>query len=118
MLAAAGAVVIVGGIAAAMPAMVGVAGCGARLLRALGRIGAAERGASVEDDGIIEAWSWVRVRCSMYDARFRHYGPVHVSAHRIGEAAHIDNRLPPRLPPNGAAPVSFCTHGVSRHRLR
>jgi hypothetical protein len=44
MLAAAGAVVIVGGIAAAMPAMVGVAACGARLLRALGRIGAAERG--------------------------------------------------------------------------
>jgi hypothetical protein len=77
MLAAAGAVVIVGGIAAAMLAMVSVAAYGARLLRAFGRIGAAERGASVEDDGIIEAWSWIRVRCSVCDPRFRHYGPVH-----------------------------------------
>jgi hypothetical protein len=40
MLAAAGAVVIVGGIAAAMLAMVSVAADGARLLRAFGRIGA------------------------------------------------------------------------------
>lgn len=52
-LAAAGAIVIVGGIAATILAIVGILGCGAWLLRAIG-LGATERGLATQSDDIIE----------------------------------------------------------------
>ena len=53
-LAAAGAVVVVGGIAATVLAIVAVAAAGAGLLRAVGRIVAPRREAAIEDAGVIE----------------------------------------------------------------
>lgn len=53
-LAAAGAVVVVGGIAATVLAIVGVAAVGAGLLRAFGRIVAPRREAAIDDGRIIE----------------------------------------------------------------
>jgi hypothetical protein len=65
-LAAAGAIVIVGGIAATILTIVGVVGCGTRLLRALGLV-ATKRAPASQGDEIIEGVVVNRSSAGMLD---------------------------------------------------